>query len=98
MAYFAKQMTKNRVKGIIEKRKWEMIMTHTSRRSFCTNMYLRGVPNPTIMAISGHKTEKNFMKYIKATGVEHADIMRKYWDQTTDKIQKNDQTDGINNK
>jgi hypothetical protein len=31
-------------------------------------MYLRGIPTPTIMAISGHRTEKNFYKYIKADG------------------------------
>jgi hypothetical protein len=57
--------------------KWEMVMTHTARRSFCTNMYLRGIPTPTIMAISGHRTEKNFYKYIKADGMEHARIMKR---------------------
>jgi len=59
------------------KMKWEMVMTHTARRSFCTNMYLRGIPTPTIMAISGHRTEKNFYKYIKADGMEHAIMMKK---------------------
>jgi hypothetical protein len=57
--------------------KWEMVMTHTARRSFCTNMYLKGIPVPTIMAISGHKTEKNFYKYIKADGMEHAKMMKR---------------------
>jgi hypothetical protein len=29
------------------------------------------------MAISGHRTEKNFYKYIKADGIEHAMMMKK---------------------
>jgi len=29
------------------------------------------------MAISGHRTEKNFYKYIKADGMEHAIMMKK---------------------
>jgi len=40
-------------------------------------MYLRGIPTPTIMAISGHRTEKNFYKYIKADVIEHAMMMMK---------------------
>ena len=60
--------------------KWEKVTTHTARRSFCTNMYLIGVPIPTIMAISGHKTEKSFRMYIKASREEHAQIMKKVWD------------------
>ena len=77
---FAKQITRNRVITVEESRKWQKLMTHTARRSFCTNMYLMGVPVPTIMAISGHRTEKSFRMYIKATGEEHAEIMKKIWD------------------
>ncbi len=73
---FEKRITKARTKKVIKKLKWEMVMTHTARRSFCTNMYLRGIPTPTIMAISGHRTEKNFYKYIKAEGMEHARMMK----------------------
>lgn len=74
---FEKRITKGREIQIIRKQKWEMVMTHTARRSFCTNMYLRGIPVPTIMSISGHRTEKNFYKYIKADGMEHAKLMKK---------------------
>jgi integrase len=77
---FEKRITKGREKHVIRKMKWEMVMTHTARRSFCTNMYLKGVPVPTIMAISGHRTEKNFYKYIKADGMEHARLMKKIYE------------------
>ena len=52
--------------------KYEMIKTHTARRSFCTNAYLSGMDSLDIMALSGHKTEANFLKYIKLTGKERA--------------------------
>ena len=52
--------------------KYEMIKTHTARRSFCTNAYLSKMDTLDIMALSGHKTETNFLKYIKVTGKERA--------------------------
>lgn len=59
--------------------KWEIISTHTARRTFATNAYLQGVPTVTIMAVTGHKTEKAFLKYIKVTPKEHAKIMAAIW-------------------
>ena len=47
--------------------KYDLIRTHTARRSGCTNMYLAGIPAIDIMKISGHRTETEFMKYIKVT-------------------------------
>lgn len=55
--------------------KYKLIKTHTARRSFCTNAYLSGVPVIDIMAISTHKTESSFMRYIKVTKEQQADRM-----------------------
>ena len=52
------------------KTKWAMLTSHCARRSFCTNNYLMGTDALTIMAISGHKTEKSFRRYLKL-GPEH---------------------------
>lgn len=52
--------------------KFDLIKTHTARRSGCTNMYLAGIPSIDIMKISGHKTEKEFLKYINVTKEETA--------------------------
>lgn len=60
--------------------KYKEIVTHTARRSFCSNEYLAGTPVISIMAISGHKTEKAFMKYIKLTPNEHAKILSLSWE------------------
>jgi hypothetical protein len=47
--------------------KCDLIKTHTARRSGCTNMYLAGIPVIDIMKVSGHKTEREFLKYVKVT-------------------------------
>lgn len=49
-----------------------LIVSHTARRSFCTNAYLSKMPVIDIMAISGHSTEREFYKYIKVTPQERA--------------------------
>jgi integrase len=53
-------------------KKWELITTHTARRSFATNAYLQSVPTIPIMKITGHKTEKSFLKYIKISQEDNA--------------------------
>jgi len=52
--------------------KHTLIVSHTARRSFCTNAYLSKMPTLDIMAISGHSTEREFYKYIKVTPQERA--------------------------
>lgn len=57
--------------------KCDIITTHTARRSAATNMYKAGIPSISIMRITGHTTEKAFMKYIKITAEENAELMAK---------------------
>ncbi len=52
--------------------KYELISTHTARRSGATNMYLSGIPAISIMKITGHRTEKAFMRYIQMTEEDNA--------------------------
>jgi integrase len=54
-------------------KKWELITVHTARRSFATNMFLAGVPAISIMKLTGHNTERAFMKYIKVSQEQNAD-------------------------
>ena len=51
--------------GLLQKAKVEI--TGDDFRGGATNMYLAGIPTIAIMKITGHKTEKEFMKYIKIT-------------------------------
>ena len=59
--------------------KWELVSSHTARRSACTNMFLRGIPTIAIMKISGHKKETTFLKYIKVSAEENADYIAEHY-------------------
>jgi integrase len=61
------------------KAKYLHVSTHTARRSFATNAFKRGLPTLSIMAITGHKTEQSFMKYIKVSNEEHAISLAEKW-------------------
>ena len=53
-----------------KRKKYQLITTHTARRSFATNMYKRGYSPVQIMSITGHKKESTFLKYIRITNEE----------------------------
>jgi hypothetical protein len=63
--------------------KYELITTHTNRRSFATNLYGK-LPNQTIMAITNHKSEQQFIKYVKTTQEEHFEKLQDYWNTKAD--------------
>jgi integrase len=77
---FSRAITKGGVKVMTNYQKWELLSTHTARRSFATNEYLNGTPTITIMAITGHRTEKAFLRYIKLTPKEHAKLLQAQWE------------------
>jgi len=56
----------------------ELITTHTARRSGATNMYNAGIPTLDIMKITGHKSERDFLNYIKVTKEQTADNLSKH--------------------
>ena len=51
---------------------YSLISSHTARRSFATNYYLQGFPTLDLMKITGHKTEKSFLKYIRVSKLDTA--------------------------
>lgn len=69
-------------KNIVETRpKYEWITSHTCRRSFCTNEFLAGTPVELIMKISGHKSLKDFYRYIKIAPEQAGQRIREIWQQ-----------------
>lgn len=45
--------------------KYKLIQNHSCRRAFCSNFYgMDGWTTPMIMSITGHLSEKSFLKYI----------------------------------
>ncbi len=71
---------------------YNCVTSHTARRSFATNLYLDGYPIIEIMKITGHKTEKAFLKYIKVSKLDAAKrlntYMKKRWEEK--RIKAND--------
>jgi integrase len=51
---------------------WQLVSSHTARRSFATNFYLQGFPTIDLMRITGHKTERSFLKYIRVSKLDTA--------------------------
>jgi hypothetical protein len=64
---------KGKKRIFVKEKKFNLVKSHTARRSFCTNAYLSGMSSLDIMQISGHKTESSFLKYIKVTPSETAE-------------------------
>jgi integrase len=75
-----KTITKGGIKTIRSVQKWALLTSHSARRSFATNEYKAGTPTITIMAITGHKSERSFLKYIRVSAEEHAQKIKQLWD------------------
>ena len=76
---FLKKITRGGQVQIEKYEKWQLLQSHTARRTFCTLEHMKGTPIFTIMAISGHKDVKVFKNYVKSSGEENAEIMRNAW-------------------
>ncbi|PZP52444.1 MAG: hypothetical protein DI598_00645 [Pseudopedobacter saltans] len=74
------------VESVITKPKYEFVSSHTARRSFATNEFLaKDIKTYQIMAITGHKTEKSFYRYIRLTPEENAKDIANIWQKRDDK-------------
>lgn len=60
--------------------KYELITSHTARRTFITQCIMRGMPIPIIRSMTGHKDLKSFQKYIKITDTDKRKEMLKWED------------------
>ena len=67
--------TQGGIRSTLTAQTWQLLTTHTARRSFATNAFLAGVPTISIMKITGHRSESQFMKYIKVTGEQNARLL-----------------------
>jgi integrase len=52
--------------------KYNLISTHTARRSFATNMVNRKYPLHQIRLLTGHASEKQLQQYLKTSSLENA--------------------------
>lgn len=59
------------------KPKYELVSSHTARRTGATLLYQSGIPAAQCMMLTGHRKESTFFKYIKTTKEENAEMLRK---------------------
>lgn len=56
--------------------KYELITTHTGRRTFATNLMQRGVPAHIVMKFTGHRDYKSFAKYVNIPKKAEMDVVK----------------------
>jgi integrase len=62
------------------KYKWQYVENRTARRSFATNLVKSGkLSTRSIMLITGHLTEDSFIKYLKLTTQENAELVSAFY-------------------
>ena len=59
------------------KQRWELIGTHTARRSYISNMLKHGYDSHLLMKITGHTTEEAFKRYVKVSSGDVASLILK---------------------
>jgi integrase len=57
------------------KERWELVSSHTARRTGATLLYLSGVPAKRVMLCTAHTTERVFLSYIKISREENARML-----------------------
>lgn len=73
---FEKVTYKGRDKQIETVSKYELISTHTGRRTFATNLLNKGVPAEVVMKFTGHRDYKSFAKYVNIPKRTEMEIVR----------------------
>jgi integrase len=60
--------------------KYELVSSHTCRRTFCTLKFLAKMPAHVIMAFTSHKTERSFLRYLKLGNEEVCEQYKHHFD------------------
>ena len=62
---------------LVREERYNLIASHTGRRSAITNLDKRGIPYTLIQSLSGHSSIEQLEKYIKKTKKENRELLRK---------------------
>ena len=58
--------------------RYMLISSQTGRRNLANNLYKIGFPSISIMKITGHRSDKAFLKYIKVTPKQHVELLERH--------------------
>lgn len=79
VARLAGLIEKGKLESMPDKEFCECISSHTGRRTFATNAYLSNVPTLDVMRITGHRTEKAFLRYVRLSKLHAAQRVSKHY-------------------
>jgi integrase len=65
-----KNIAGKKIEEVFEK--WQLVSSHSARRTFATNAYLSGISALSVSQLTNHKSESSFLKYLKANATHHA--------------------------
>ena len=72
--YGSDKLYKRDFSGAVIRQRWELVSSHTARRSAVTSLYDTGLfDTRELMSISGHKSERVFENYIKRGAIKQAE-------------------------
>lgn len=67
---------KGKLKSTTTKLKYELVTSHTGRRTFATYLLNKGLPAEIIMRFTGHKDYKSFIKYVNISKDSQTKMIR----------------------
>lgn len=68
--------TEGAVRKTEVKKKYELVSSHTARRTGASLLYMTGVPLQQVMLITGHKDEKSIRRYLRLTKEENVALLK----------------------
>lgn len=76
------RVTEQKGNQVIEKvyQKYELITTHTARRTFITLSLTKGMNAQIVMSITGHKSYGSFRKYVNLVTEDKQRALKETWD------------------
>jgi len=63
-----------------EYQKYELITTHTARRTFITLSLTKGMNSQIVMSITGHKSYSSFKKYVNLVTTDKQKALKETWE------------------
>lgn len=63
--------------------KWQVLTFHVARKTFITTSLILGIPERVVREFSGHKSEKDFAKYVKLADTYKEQHMHQAWNENS---------------
>lgn len=77
--YFLKKNSAGNNHVVDKIKRFSLVSTHTARRTFASHLISKNIPAYLVMNVTGHKSEKDFWKYVKLPNRMKTEQLSKMW-------------------